>query len=88
MKFRNEHDVYRLKKALNRLKQTPQAWYRQIEAQFWKDSFKKCPHEHTLFVKIRDGGKGLILCLYVDDRIFIENEVRCLINLKVHDDRI
>ncbi|XP_019069456.2 uncharacterized mitochondrial protein AtMg00810-like [Solanum lycopersicum] len=35
--------------------------------------FKKCPYEHTLFVKTGENGKMLILCLYVDDLIFTEN---------------
>jgi len=39
-----------------------------------KTGFQKCPFEHTLFVKIRDGGKMLIVCLYVDDLIFTRND--------------
>jgi hypothetical protein len=40
-----------------------------------KESFHKCPYEHSLFVKIGDKGKLLIVCLYVDDLIFIGNDV-------------
>ena len=65
-----EHKVYKLKKVLYGLKQAPRAWYNQIEAYFVKEGFKKCSCEHTLFVKIGDEGKILIVSLYVDDLIF------------------
>ena len=37
------------------------------------EGFQKCPYEHTLFIKIEDEGKMLIVCLYVDDLIYIGN---------------
>ncbi|KAJ7980732.1 Retrovirus-related Pol polyprotein from transposon TNT 1-94 [Quillaja saponaria] len=74
IKIVNEHKVYKLKKALYGLKQAPRAWYSRIEAYFWKEGFQKCPYEHTLFVKIGDDGKMLIVCLYVDDLIFTGND--------------
>lgn len=70
----HEHKVYKLKKALYGLKQAPRAWYSRIESYFMKEGFEKCPHEHTLFVKRMDGGKMLIVCLYVDDLIFTGND--------------
>nr|XP_027086538.1 uncharacterized protein LOC113708274 [Coffea arabica] len=73
IKVGNENKVFRLKKALNGLKQAPRAWYSRIETYFLKVGFIKCPYEHTMFVKIEDGGKLLIVCLYVDDLIFIGN---------------
>ena len=39
-----------------------------------KEGFHKCPYEHTLFVKIGDKGKLVIVCLYVDDLIFTRND--------------
>lgn len=65
----NEQKVYKLKKALYGLKQAPRAWYSRIESYFVREGFKKCPYEHTLFIKTADGGKILIVCLYVDDLI-------------------
>jgi len=35
-----------------------------------KEGFKKCPYEHTFFIKISNGGKILIVCVYVDDLFF------------------
>jgi len=63
IKIDNENKVYKLKKALCGLRQAPRAWYSRIEAYFLKTGFQKCPYEHTLFVKLRDGGKMLIVCL-------------------------
>ncbi|KAL0546984.1 hypothetical protein IC582_016904 [Cucumis melo] len=74
VKVKDEHKVYRLKKALYRLNQAPRAWYSRINAYFTKEGFKKCPYEHTLFTKFGDGRKLLIVCLYVDDLIFIGND--------------
>jgi len=65
--------VYKLKKALYGLKQAPRAWYNRIETYFLKEGFQKCPYEHTLFIKIEDGGKMLIVSLYVDDLIYTGN---------------
>ena len=36
--------------------------------------FFKCPYEHTLYVKSRFDKKVLVVCLYVDDLIFMGND--------------
>ena len=58
-----EQKVYKLRKALYGLKKAPQAWYSRIETYFVNEGFKKCPYEHTLFIKVSDGGKILIISL-------------------------
>lgn len=70
----DEHKVYKLKKALYGLKQAPRARYSHIVAYFTREGFKKCPYEHTLFTKVEDGGKMLIVCLYVDDLLYTRND--------------
>lgn len=65
-----EDKVYRLKKALYVLRQAPRAWYSGIETYFKKEGFKKCGHEHTLFIKGDRTSELLIVSLYVDDLIF------------------
>lgn len=40
-----------------------------------KEGFKKCPYEHTLFIKIGARGEILIVCLYVDDLIFTGHDL-------------
>jgi hypothetical protein len=68
-----EHKVYKLRRALNGVKQTPRAWYSRIEGYFIKEGFEKCYCEHTLFMKTEDGGKILIVSFYIDDLIFTGN---------------
>ncbi|GKA00600.1 retrovirus-related pol polyprotein from transposon TNT 1-94 [Tanacetum coccineum] len=77
-----EQKVYKLKKALYWLKQAPRACYSQIESYFMNEGFKRCPHEHTLFVKAREVGKILIVCIYVDDLIFTRNDQKIIIEFK------
>ena len=73
-KKESKNMVYRLKKALYRLKQAPRAWYSRIDTHFVNSRFNKCPYEHTLYIKIGNTGNILIVCLYVDDLIFTGND--------------
>ncbi|KAM1937502.1 hypothetical protein FF1_015220 [Malus domestica] len=66
----HEDKVLKLKKALYGLKQAPQAWNSRIDKYFQENNFIKCPHEHALYVKVKYEDI-LIVCLYVDDLIFI-----------------
>uniref|UniRef100_A0A2N9FH80 Integrase catalytic domain-containing protein n=1 Tax=Fagus sylvatica TaxID=28930 RepID=A0A2N9FH80_FAGSY len=77
-----EYKVYKLKKALYGLKQAPRAWYSRIEAYFVKEGFERCSCEHTLFIKTGDGGKILIVSLYVDDLIFTGNDESMFVKFK------
>ncbi|WKA06777.1 hypothetical protein VitviT2T_024661 [Vitis vinifera] len=77
-----EHKVYKLKKALYGLKQAPRAWYSRIEAYFIKEGFERCNCDHTLFIKTGDGGKILIVSLYVDDLIFTGNDESMFVKFK------
>lgn len=49
VKLGSEYKVYKLKKALYRLKQAPRACYSRRDAYFLKKGFKKCPYEPTLY---------------------------------------
>lgn len=62
------------KKVLYGLKQAPKAWYSRIDAHFAKLGFERCPFQHALYVK-SNGGKMLIVYLYVDEFIFTDNNV-------------
>ena len=64
------------------LKRAPRACYSRIDTYLLEDGFYKCPHEHTLYVKLKDNGDILILCLYVDDLIFIGNSEKMFIEFK------
>jgi len=75
MKIGEEEKVYKLRKALYGLIQAPRAWYNKIENYFLHNGFERCLWEHTLFTKSVEGGKLLIVSLYVDDLIYTGNDV-------------
>ena len=66
-----EHKVYKLKNALYGLKQAPRAWYSRIDSYLTENGFHRSENELTLYTKVNEQGKMLIVCLYVDDLIFI-----------------
>ena len=76
-----EHMVYKLHKALYGLKQAPRAWFSRIEAHFVREGFTSSPSEQTLFFK-RDGGKILIVSVYLDDLLFTGNDDKMLEEFK------
>ena len=66
-----EDNVYRLKKALYGLKQAPRVWYSRIDSYMIKNGFCRSIIEPTLYPKVNEHGHILIVCLHVDDMIFI-----------------
>ncbi|KAK6145381.1 hypothetical protein DH2020_022201 [Rehmannia glutinosa] len=61
--------VYKLKKALYRLKQAPRAWYDTLSQFLTDNGFTKGKVDRTLF-RIQDGESILLVQIYVDDIIF------------------
>ena len=80
VKFGGQNRVLRLKKALYGLKRAQRDWYSHINTHFSKEWFRKCPYEHTLYIK-REGVGVLIVCLYVDDLIYTESNVSIIENI-------
>ncbi|RDX94898.1 hypothetical protein CR513_22662, partial [Mucuna pruriens] len=68
-----EEKLLKLKKTLYGLKQAPRAWNRCIDKYFQDNGFVRCQHEYALYVKKFNNSEILLVCLYVDDIIFIEN---------------
>jgi len=66
-----EDKIYRLKKAFYGLKHVPRAWYRRIDNYIIKNGFCRSNIEPTLYTKVNKHGWILIVCLYVDDMIYI-----------------
>ena len=62
--------MYRLKKELYGLKQAPRAWYSWIDSYLTENGFHRSKSEPTLYTKVNEQVKMLIVCLYVDDLIF------------------
>nr|ABW74566.1 integrase [Boechera divaricarpa] len=63
--------VYRLYKALYGLKQAPRAWYNKIDSYFAETGFERSKSEPTLYIKKQGAGDILVVCLYVDDMIYM-----------------
>ena len=66
-----EDKVYRLKKALYGLKQAPRAWYSKLDSFFQQDGFERSANEPTLYAKKGSNGGLLLVCVYVDDIIYM-----------------
>lgn len=66
-----EEKVYRLRKALYGLKQVPRAWYIKIDSYFLENGFERRKNEPTLYVKKKNKFDFLLVCLYVDDMIYM-----------------
>ena len=68
-----DKQVYKLNKALYGLKQAPRAWHTRIDTYLLQHGFQKSHFEHTLYIKSNYYGDITVVCLYVDDLIFIGN---------------
>jgi hypothetical protein len=65
--------VYRMKKCLYGLKEVARAWYNRIDTYLIKRGFSRSQNEPTLYTKTDQQGKIVIVCLYVDDMIYVGN---------------
>nr|GFA38262.1 hypothetical protein [Tanacetum cinerariifolium] len=65
----NPNHVYKLKKALYRLKQAPRAWYDMLSSFLLSEDFSKGSVDPTLFIR-RNGNDLILVQIYVDDIIF------------------
>ena len=52
------------------MKQAPRAWYSRIDSYLIENAFHGNDSEPTLYTKVNEQGKMLIVCMYVDDLIF------------------
>ena len=64
-----EHKVYKLKKELYGVNQSPRAWYSCIDSYFLNYGFNKYSSEPNIYIKMNNQGNILIVCLYVVDLI-------------------
>ncbi|KAJ4751816.1 polyprotein [Rhynchospora pubera] len=77
-----ENWVYKLNKALYGLKQAPRAWYSRIDSHFLKHGFERSQNEPNLYVK-RKGNEGLlVVCLYVDDMMYMGTSEEMILQFK------
>ena len=67
--FNFPNHVFKLKKALNGLKQAPRAWYERLSKFLLKKGFKMGKIDTTLLIKTKENDM-LLVQIYVDDIIF------------------
>lgn len=68
-----EKMVYKLQKALYGLRQAPRAWYSKINQHFLRLGFERSTNEPTLYKKLQGSSHILLLCIYVDDIIYMSS---------------
>ena len=65
--------VYRFKKSLYGLKQSPRMWYHKFDTYIWGLGFTRSKMDHCVFCKLI-GDRVIYLVLYVDDMLLVGND--------------
>ncbi|GJV54813.1 zinc finger, CCHC-type containing protein [Tanacetum coccineum] len=65
----NEHKVCKLVKLLYGLKQAPKQWHQKFDEVVLSSGFLLNQSDKCVYSKFDDSGKGVIICLYVDDML-------------------
>ena len=78
---RKENLVWKLKKSLYGLKQSPRMWYQKFDTYVLSLGFLRSKSDHCVYYKSKNG-HILIIVLYVDDMLFIGNGKRMISDLK------
>ena len=61
-----ENMVYKLRKAIYGLKQSPRVWFDKFSQIIMQVGFHRCVGDHSVFIK-KSGGGIAILAVYVDN---------------------
>nr|GEV63886.1 zinc finger, CCHC-type [Tanacetum cinerariifolium] len=65
----NKHKVCKLVKSLYGLKQAPKQWHQKFDEVVLSSGFLLNQSDKCVYSKFDDSGKGVIICLYVDDML-------------------
>ncbi|GJY43905.1 zinc finger, CCHC-type containing protein [Tanacetum coccineum] len=65
----NEHKVCKLVKSLYGLKQAPKQWHQKFDEVVLSSGFLLNQSDKCVYSKFDSSGKGVIICLYVDDML-------------------
>nr|GEW97103.1 zinc finger, CCHC-type [Tanacetum cinerariifolium] len=65
----NKHKVCKLVKSLYGLKQAPKQWHQKFDEVVLSSGFLLNQSDKCVYSKFNDSGKGVIICLYVDDML-------------------
>ncbi|GKA87333.1 zinc finger, CCHC-type containing protein [Tanacetum coccineum] len=70
----NEHKVCKLVKLLYGLKQAPKQWHQKFDEVVLSNGFHLNQSDKCVYSKFDSSGKGVIICLYVDDMLIFETD--------------
>ena len=79
---RNNKFVYRLKKSLYALKQTPRQWYKKFDSFMLSQNYVRSEYDHCVYFKKLSNGMFIILVLYVDDMLLASKSITDINRLK------
>ncbi|GJY59617.1 zinc finger, CCHC-type containing protein [Tanacetum coccineum] len=65
----NEHKVCKLVKSLYRLKKSSKQWHQKFDEVVLSSGFHLNQSDKYIYSKLDSSGKGVIICLYVDDML-------------------
>ena len=74
--------VYKLKKSLYGLKQTPRQWYKKFKSVMGEQGYRKTTSNHCVFMQKFSNDDFVILLLYVDDILIVGRNVSRIDKLK------
>nr|GEU77264.1 zinc finger, CCHC-type [Tanacetum cinerariifolium] len=70
----NEHKVCKLVKSLYGLKQAPKQWHQKFDEVVLSSGFLLNQSDKCVYSKFDSSGKGVIICLYVDDMLIFSTD--------------
>ena len=73
--------LWRLKKSLYGLKQSPRMWYQKFDTYIWGLGFTRIKEDQCVYFKLI-GDHVIYLVLYVDDMLLIGNDKEIIKDLK------
>ncbi len=76
-----EHKVCKLVKSLYGLKQAPKQWHQKFDKVVLANGYKINESDKCIYSKF-DNGKGVIICLYVDDMLIFGTDLEQIENTK------
>eukprot|EP00253_Pinus_taeda_P018477 PITA_18477 len=82
VQHRNEKFVYRLKKSLYGLKQSPRQWYKKFDSFMLSQKYVRIEYDHCVYFKQLNNGVFIILVLYVDDKLLASKSIEEINRLK------
>nr|KAJ0190686.1 hypothetical protein LSAT_V11C800401250 [Lactuca sativa] len=71
----NEHKVCKLKKSLYGLKQAPKQWHQKFGDVVLSNGFALNQADKCVYSKFDTSGKGVMICLYVDDMLIFGTDL-------------